>query len=210
MSQMNEWVRNFASVFNAIECSGEDLYGNSLAGDVANNVDPTSFFVAKNVTDSEDEYNFGQSASVSSTSDSYYQLTGATFAVSKVMTADARRMSTTATLGDVNTESHDIVDLLKKIKDDKNTMSFRGCSSSEFLQCVLSDMALNANSANNFRDNCENISGAITNQKLSVSGVDEDEEAIDLVKFQNAYNLSSKMIQVMTEIYDRLILQTGV
>ncbi len=29
---------------------------------------------------------------------------------------------------------------------------------------------------------------------------------MDLIKFQNAYNLSSKMISVMAEIYDRLIL----
>ena len=40
--------------------------------------------------------------------------------------------------------------------------------------------------------------------------VDEDEEALDLVKFQNAYNLASKMVSVMAEMYDRLILETGV
>jgi flagellar hook-associated protein 1 FlgK len=45
---------------------------------------------------------------------------------------------------------------------------------------------------------------------LSISGVDEDEEAVNLVKYQNAYNLASKMIQTLTEIYDRLILETGV
>ena len=45
---------------------------------------------------------------------------------------------------------------------------------------------------------------------MSVSGVDEDEEVIDLVKFKNAYNLSSKVISVMQEIYDKLIEQTGV
>ena len=61
-----------------------------------------------------------------------------------------------------------------------------------------------------FSANYENVSGAIDNQRMSVSGVDEDEEALNLVKFQNAYNLSSKMISVLTEIYDRLILETGV
>ena len=55
-----------------------------------------------------------------------------------------------------------------------------------------------------------NIADTIENQRMSISGVDEDEEALDLIKFQNAYNLSSKMISVMAEIYDRLILQTGV
>ena len=40
--------------------------------------------------------------------------------------------------------------------------------------------------------------------------MDKDEEALSLVQYQNAYTLSSKMIQTLTEIYDRLILQTGV
>ena len=47
-------------------------------------------------------------------------------------------------------------------------------------------------------------------QRLSVMGVDTDEEAMDLVKFQEAYNLSSKMLSVMNELYDRLINNTGV
>ena len=34
--------------------------------------------------------------------------------------------------------------------------------------------------------------------------------AYNLVKYQNAYTLASKMIQTLTEVYDRLILQTGV
>ena len=50
----------------------------------------------------------------------------------------------------------------------------------------------------------------VNNQRISISGVDSDEEAISLVKFQNAYDLASRMIQTFTEIYDRLILQTGV
>ncbi|MDE7404587.1 MAG: hypothetical protein K2M81_05715, partial [Lachnospiraceae bacterium] len=48
------------------------------------------------------------------------------------------------------------------------------------------------------------------NQRNSISGVDEDEEAVSLVKFQNSYNLASRMIQTLTEVYDQLILRTGV
>ena len=69
---------------------------------------------------------------------------------------------------------------------------------------------MSASSANTFNAVYSDISKAITNQRLSVAGVDNDEEALNLVKFQEAYNLSAKMMQVFTEIYDRLILQTGV
>ena len=94
--------------------------------------------------------------------------------------------------------------------NDKTQVSFRGASTAEFLTCILSDIALNTNSANTFHSNFTNVGKAIDNQRLSISGVDQDEEAVNLVKYQNAYNLASRMIQTMTEIYDRLILQTGV
>lgn len=41
-------------------------------------------------------------------------------------------------------------------------------------------------------------------------GVDSDEEVMDILKFQEAYNLSSKMMSIMNEIYDKLINQTGI
>ena len=41
-------------------------------------------------------------------------------------------------------------------------------------------------------------------------GVDNDEEALNLVKFREAYNLAAKMMSIMQEIYDRLINGTGV
>lgn len=69
---------------------------------------------------------------------------------------------------------------------------------------------MNANRAETFQKNFSDISDIINTQRMSISGVDEDEEATNLVKYQHAYGLSSKMIQVLTEVYDRLILQTGV
>jgi flagellar hook-associated protein 1 FlgK len=41
-------------------------------------------------------------------------------------------------------------------------------------------------------------------------GVDFDEETMDLVTFKQAYDLSSKMMSVLNQIYDKLINQTGV
>ena len=42
------------------------------------------------------------------------------------------------------------VEKLIKMITDKSEVSFRGASTSEFLTCILSDIALNANNANNF------------------------------------------------------------
>ena len=71
-------------------------------------------------------------------------------------------------------------------------------------------MSIDANKATNFTKNYTNLQTTIQNQRLSIMGVDTDEEAMDLVKFQQAYNLSSKMMTVMNQLYDRLINNTGV
>ncbi|MDE6202385.1 MAG: flagellar hook-associated protein FlgK, partial [Lachnospiraceae bacterium] len=64
--------------------------------------------------------------------------------------------------------------------------------------------------ANIFYGTYGSLRNTIDNQRNSISGVDEDEEAVSLVKFQNSYTLASKMIQTLTEVYDQLILRTGV
>ncbi len=40
--------------------------------------------------------------------------------------------------------------------------------------------------------------------------MDGDEEGMNMVKYQEAFDLSSKMISVMARIYDKLINETGV
>lgn len=201
-SQMNEWVRSFSNAFNSIESTGYDLNGDSMAG--------ISFFQMTDVSGTA--HNFTDAASTVTSSDmTYNQLTAKNFTLNATIAADPAKMSTTAnTESATNTDANDIVTALEDLKSDKTKISFRGCSSSEFLQCLLSDIALNAESANTFTTNYTNIQSALSNQRLSVSGVDDDEEALDLVKFQHAYELNSKVIQTMTEIYDRLILNTGV
>ena len=103
---------------------------------------------------------------------------------------------------------HDIIDKLINLSDQKNL--YRGSSPREFLQCILTDITMDMNRASTLAANYDNIVNTIDTKRLSVSAVDKDEEAVDLVKFQNAYNLCARMVTTMTELYDRLILETGV
>ena len=91
-----------------------------------------------------------------------------------------------------------------------DTPLYRGGGADDFLKCMISDISVDTQESQIFYKNYANIAEAVSKQRTSVSGVDEDEEALNLVKFQNAYNLSSKMVSVLTEVYDRLILETGV
>lgn len=201
-AQMNEWIRSFAQVMNEIEMGAQDVDGNPAE---------VLFTYGANNDKFNDYYAHlasGDGKTIS-TEDNYQNITAANFNVNKNMIDNVGKFGTTGdiTLGQ---DAQDITLELSKVRSDKSKMSFRGCSAGEFLQCITSDVALGAASANNFYDNFTNISSAIIQQRTSVSGVDNDEEALNLVKFQEAYNLAAKMIQVMTEVYDRLILSTGV
>jgi flagellar hook-associated protein 1 FlgK len=87
---------------------------------------------------------------------------------------------------------------------------FRGDSASAFLETMLSDVAVDTQEVSVFYNTYTGLEASINNLRTSVSGVDEDEEALNLVKFQNAYNMASKMISIMAQLYDKLINETGV
>lgn len=205
MEQMNEWVRVFAEQMNEIEITAQDEYGN--IADV--------MFTGEDLIDGDNVYNFdAYTPSMdhwSSSEDNYFWLTSENFQVNQSMILDVNLFGTTRAISpERDNPGQDAQDISERLLAVQNEKGIRGCTSKEFLQTILSDIALSASSANTFNSVYTDISMAINNQRLSVSGVDNDEEALDLVKFQEAYNLSAKMIQIFTEIYDRLILSTGV
>lgn len=199
--QMNEWVRIFAKAMNDIEKTAVDEEGKPAE----------VLFTAKdkvNGTEIKFDDSLADNKYKSSDSD-YYRLTAGNLSVNNEMVKDASKFGTTVDIKKGG-DAQDVTELLLTVQDDKNKVNFRGCSAKEFLQCITSDIALSANNAKTFTENYTNINKSVSQTRLSISGVDNDEEALHLVKFQEAYNLSAKVMQIMTEIYDRLILQTGV
>ena len=222
MQQMNEWARTFAQKFNEILSDGYDLYGNpgNILFSADHETDPEQYLFTAGVLGAQKEDVNGEPlvgadgkpvlyTKISMTDDSYYRLTAKNFNILNSMLDDPDLLATKVDSAAGVDEYGNVKNLIDMIND-KSKASFRGASTGEFLTCILSDIALNANNANSFYTNFNNVGKAIDNQRLSISGVDQDEEAVNLVKYQNAYTLASKMIQTLTEVYDRLILETGV
>ena len=211
MNQMNEWIRTFSQKFNDILTSGYSGNGDPgvkmFTGNKATGGEQFLLDDAAKRYDKQEKKN--SKVTVKVNDDSYYRLTAKNFDILDAMEQDPSLMANRKNASD-GVEQNDLLNDLKNLATDKSKMSFRGCNASEFLQCILSDVALNASRANTFYASFKDISNTIDNQRISISGVDEDEEAVNLVKYQNGYNLASKMIQKLTEIYDRLILETGV
>lgn len=195
MEQMNAWIRGFVDKVNDIFTVGFDAYGNEagilFTGNKANGEQY-----------SEDELQDDEA-------DGLYELTAGNIAIADELIADAGLLGTRKDAGNGVEECDQIKEVITLLTS-RDKFSFRNGNAGQLLESILSDVALNASNANTFCTTYQGLQTSIDNQRTSISGVDEDEEAVSLVKYQNAYTLSSKMIQVLTEIYDRLILQTGV
>ena len=216
--QLNEWVRIFSNAFNSILKDGYNVNGEP----------GVDLFVANHATDS-DQYLFdgpayktfaddidgvftpttGFAVSLNKDDDTYYMLTASNFDILTAVSSDADLLGTKRDQA-AGTDAYDNVSRLVDLATNKKIASYRGAATQEFLTCVLSDVALNSKNAQVFKKNYTNIGNAIDNQRISISGVDNDDEAVSLIKYQNAYTMASKMIQTLTEVYDRLILETGV
>nr|MCR4997360.1 hypothetical protein [Butyrivibrio sp.] len=196
MAQMNEWIRQFSDQVNQIMTTG--YTSDSLKG--------VNLLSGASDTNSDAEYSYEELTTLSKNK-GYYKVRGGNFTVSSVLLDNSDRIATKTDVTEGESEFGNLTRLKDMFKTEK---IFRGATSGEFLTKVLADVALNKANSQTLEDTYAALENTINNQRLSDTGVDEDEEASNLVKFQNAYTLSSKMIQTLTEIYDRLILQTGV
>ena len=114
----------------------------------------------------------------------------------------------TSTRTDTDESETGIVDMMLELQS--KTVIYRGSGGNQFLEYIVTDITVDRQEADILSSNYSYIGNTIDTYRMSISSVDEDEEGMDIVKFQNAYNLASKIISTMNEMYDRLITQTGV
>ena len=203
MEQMNAWIRGFAEKVNDIFASGYNsnneqgvILFTGISGDGREYTDDND----NDLTDGKSDFK---------DANGYYELTAGNFTINSALINNAALLGTRSS-ADMGVEECGQIEEMIKLLTSKEKFSFRNGSANQMLEMILSDVALNASDANTFYNTYNGLKTSIDNQRNSISGVDEDEEAVNLVKYQNSYTLASKMIQTLTEIYDQLILNTGV
>lgn len=193
MEQMNEWIRQFAEAVNNILTSGY------------NSDDELGCILFTGTSGTGEEYTISDFLD----SNGYYELTAGNFTINSDLLSNASLLGTRSS-ADVGVEECGQIEELISLLTSKEKFNFRNGTAGQMLEMLLSDVALNASNANTFYEVYNSLKTSIDNQRLSVSGVDEDEEAVSLIKYQYSYTLASKMVQTLTEVYDQLILNTGV
>ncbi|MDO5291523.1 MAG: flagellar hook-associated protein FlgK [bacterium] len=196
MSKLNEFVRTFAKEFNDLHKQGTNLEGNS----------GVDFFTARNPVTGEDSVLYGKDEAMNA-SNSYAQMNCLNFSVSNTILNNPNAIATSYD----NTDGVENTDLLKDLIAKLNDKGmFNQGTPQSYLQTFVADIGIYSKESATATKSQQNILDAIETQRMSVSGVDTDEEAMNLVRYQNAYNLSAKVVQIMDELYDKLINYTGV
>lgn len=193
MEQMNAWIRQFSEAINNIFTSGYN----------ANNELGENLFTG--LSGNGTEYTMADFTDA----DGYYELTAGNFTINSKLIKDASLLGTRSS-AEVGVEECGKINEVIELLASRDKFNFRNGTAGQLLESILSDISLNTSDAITFCEVFNGLRNSIDNQRVSISGVDEDEEAVSLVKFQNAYTLASKMIQTLTEVYDQLILRTGV
>ena len=205
MAQINEFVRTFARDFNEVHRQGKDLYGNC---------DKIDFFTGTYAGTGEElelqlrddntgEYNKNWDYR-------YYYLNAGNFKVSSKVMDDVKKIACGEydKNTDAGIEDNGVLRKLMALQNDV-TMFKQGTPSS-YLESLTAVLGTSGKEAEAFVARQEAILATAEQQRYSISGVDQDEEAMNLTRFRNAYNLCSKVISTMNEIYNKLINETGV
>lgn len=181
--QLNEFVRTMAKEFNKIHKSGNGGTGVEL-------------FSYEGYT--------GIPALTETSDFSYNAININNFSFSADIIKDNSLLETSA-IAEAGESANDLLLSMINIKHDVNV--FKKGEPDSYMQSIISEIAIDVKQANSFETGQTNLTRLINNQRLSFSSVDVNEETADMLKFQQAYSLSAKMISVMDEIYDVTINQ---
>lgn len=96
---------------------------------------------------------------------------------------------------------------LLKIKDYKGL--FKEGRLSDFINSISTELGIDKKQAELFENNYTDVTVTINNQRLAVSGVDINEEMINMIKYQQLFQASSKLINVIDGIYDIIVNRLG-
>lgn len=72
-------------------------------------------------------------------------------------------------------------------------------------QKIITTLAVDAHEANRMVENQSALVYQLENRRISVSGVSLDEEMVNLIQFQRAYQANSQAIRVVDELLDTLV-----
>ncbi len=197
--RLDQFVRTFAKAMN----EGKDIQDKPLTtightgGYSANGTTGNYFFAWKDqagVAKGKDEVL------------DYTKITASNFSLSKEILDDPRNIAASSNSNPAQSDNQ----ILRQIISLKhNPKMFREGEPGNYIQAIIGELGIDSKQAKVFEKHQTNITKVVENQRMSVSGVNLDEEMANMVKFQQAYGAAAKIMTVIDQIYDTTINRMG-
>lgn len=130
------------------------------------------------------------------------------FAISDAIKEDPKKLAISDSADNTQASNNRVVLGFLKLKDDVSL--FAEGSAYQFVNAISSTLGIDTKQANSFSSFYKDVTQSIDNQRKQVSGVSINEEMSNLVMYQHLYQASSKLINVINEIYNTTINGLGV
>lgn len=135
----------------------------------------------------------------------YKSITAKNFTVSSDIMNNTDNIATS----DMPGENGNIKILNELLKIRSNDGLFYEGAPEDYMKSLVAGMGIDSQQAQRFMKSQSTIVHQVDNRRMSVSGVDLNEEMTNMVKFQQSYNAAAKLITTMAEIYETLINRLG-
>ncbi|MCM3743886.1 flagellar hook-associated protein FlgK [Sporosarcina luteola] len=181
-SGLDRMAKAFAEEFNKVHGLGTDLTGNK----------GEDFFIH---TDKDIEFTAGN-ISVSSMIKKNPNLIAASD--SEIGSAEEGNGKNAKALGNI------------QFKGIPGADGLNGSTVQTFFQGIIGELGVNGQQAERMTGNTAVLKASVEHRRASISSVSLDEEMTDMIKYQQAYNASARMITVIDETLDKIINGMGI
>ncbi|RQD69160.1 MAG: flagellar hook-associated protein FlgK [Tindallia sp. MSAO_Bac2] len=198
ISKLNEFAQTFAKEMNELAKTGYGLKGETLPG-IGDDEFGAGYLMftahgRSSIEMYDDDGNIRHS-----------QINAKNFGVSLDM-QDYNKIPAAASKEALPGDASVIMDMLEL--RNKDTMFAEG-KPEDFLRTLISNLGVDRQQSIRNSENQRVLTEQIDYHRMSYSGVSQDEELANMVKFQHAYNASARMITTMDEMLDVVINRVG-
>ncbi len=138
----------------------------------------------------------------------YSKITAFNFSMSDLLMKDSSRLATSS-IAPPNQESNNEI-ILEFTTIRNNGSLFKEGNVFDYVNGISSELGIDKRQAQSFNDFYDELTTSTDNQRISVSGVSLNEEITSMLKYQQLYVASAKLMQSISQVYDTLINRLGV
>ena len=103
--------------------------------------------------------------------------------------------------------NNEIIKGLLKIKN--YTHLFKEGQLSDYISGMITELGIDRKQADKFTKNYTDVTTMINNQRIQVSGVDINEEMVEMIRAQHLYQAAARLVSIIDSIYDTTVNRLG-